>query len=57
MAEQLNFDADLDKCRCGRSPTGYCTGYHELSDEDWAKALSDNPAIQTSLDELTAKED
>lgn len=23
-------------CGCGRSPTGYCVGYHNLSDEEWA---------------------
>lgn len=23
-------------CGCGRSPTGYCVGFHNLSDNEWA---------------------
>jgi hypothetical protein len=23
------------KCGCGRSPTGFCIGWHSLSDEDY----------------------
>ena len=23
------------KCGCGRSPTGYCIGWHSLSDEEY----------------------
>jgi hypothetical protein len=23
------------KCGCGRSPTGYCIGWHSLSEEDY----------------------
>jgi hypothetical protein len=25
------------KCGCGRSPTGYCIGWHALSEEDYLK--------------------
>ena len=32
------------KCGCGRSPSGYCTGLHKLSDAEWAaKQSADNP--------------
>ena len=30
------------KCGCGRSPTGYCTGLHKLSQAEW-EAHPDNP--------------
>ena len=30
------------KCGCGRSPTGFCTGLHALSKEEWA-ASEQNP--------------
>ncbi len=29
------------KCGCGRSPTGFCVGWHALSDQDYKKAKSD----------------
>ncbi|WP_448366304.1 hypothetical protein [Fluviibacter phosphoraccumulans] len=29
------------KCGCGRSPTGFCVGWHSLNDADYAKAKSD----------------
>lgn len=28
---------DFGKCGCGRSPTGYCVGFHGLSDQAWAE--------------------
>ena len=28
---------DKPKCGCGRSPTGYCVGWHSLSEEDYLK--------------------
>ena len=30
------------KCGCGRSPTGFCTGLHKLTPEEWA-VHADNP--------------
>lgn len=32
---------DQRKCGCGRSPTGYCVGWHGLSEDDYKKAKSD----------------
>jgi len=35
---------EATKCGCGRSPSGYCTGLHKLSDAEWeAKQTADNP--------------
>ena len=28
---------EFGRCGCGRSPTGYCVGFHGLSEEDWAE--------------------
>jgi len=29
-------------CGCGRSATGFCTGLHELSEEEWDRMLLDD---------------
>ena len=31
---------DFGKCGCGRSPTGYCNGWHGLTEEQYEKALA-----------------
>ena len=28
---------DKPKCGCGRSPTGFCMGWHALSEEEYLK--------------------
>jgi hypothetical protein len=28
------------KCGCGRSPSGYCVGWHGLSDQEWAEGMT-----------------
>jgi hypothetical protein len=33
--------SDARKCGCGRSPTGFCIGWHALSEEAYKKAKSD----------------
>lgn len=33
-------------CGCGRSPTGFCTGLHNLSDEEWDARVFDEAFIQ-----------
>ena len=30
-------DISMAKCRCGRSPTGLCVGWHALKKEDYEK--------------------
>jgi hypothetical protein len=32
---------DFGKCGCGRSPTGFCIGWHNLSESDYQEKLSD----------------
>ncbi len=29
------------KCGCGKSPTGYCIGWHGLSGEEYKKKLAE----------------
>jgi CDGSH-type Zn-finger protein len=29
------------KCRCGRSPTGYCVGLHDMTNEQYKKYLAE----------------
>jgi CDGSH-type Zn-finger protein len=31
---------DFGKCGCGRSPTGYCNGWHGLTEEQYQEALT-----------------
>lgn len=31
------MSSNQSECRCGRSPTGYCNGYHKMSNEDYRK--------------------
>jgi hypothetical protein len=40
MAEVLTNDAK--RCSCGRSPTGYCLGWHGLSEEELRKKIEEN---------------
>jgi hypothetical protein len=54
---------DFGKCGCGRSPTGYCVGFHGLSDQDWAEGKNQlvhnllagrTPVIEDMTDEARA---
>ena len=41
---KIETPVEPTKCGCGRSPSGYCTGLHKLSDAAWAeKQDADNP--------------
>jgi hypothetical protein len=42
---------DIGRCGCGRSPTGYCIGWHGLSESAFQRKLADYMA------EEQAKED
>jgi CDGSH-type Zn-finger protein len=33
-----------NKCGCGRSETGFCTGLHRISKKDWADGVRNIPA-------------
>ena len=32
--------AEVNKCKCGRSPSGRCIGWHGLSEDDYQKKLA-----------------
>ena len=38
--------SDVGKCGCGRSPTGYCIGWHSLTEEEYQQKLSEQEANQ-----------
>lgn len=33
---QVRADENFAKCGCGRSPSGYCIGWHSLTEDDWS---------------------
>jgi len=33
---------DMKTCGCGRSSTGFCTGLHSLTTEEWDKMLMED---------------
>ena len=38
-------------CGCGRSPTGFCIGWHGLSEEEFQKRLAEHQADQAAQGE------
>ena len=47
---------EAPKCGCGRSPTGNCIGWHELTEEEFQKKLATCKSNK-KLKEKTAKSD
>jgi hypothetical protein len=43
----------MNKCGCGRSPTGFCIGWHSLSKEEFERKLNEH---NMTLD-VTAEEE
>ena len=45
------------KCGCGRSKTGYCVGWHSLSEEDYQKKLTslEGKALDSSEEGVNSK--
>lgn len=41
---------DAVPCGCGRSATGFCTGLHALSDEEWDARVFDEAFINEEND-------
>lgn len=37
----LKDTSKLTKCGCGRSPNGFCLGWHSLSEEDYQLRLKE----------------
>lgn len=44
---------EFGKCGCGRSPTGYCVGWHGLSEEQFLERLE---KYQTGQQDLSGKD-
>lgn len=42
VEKKVEAVAEAAKCGCGRSPTGFCIGLHNLTDDAWA-THPDNP--------------
>lgn len=40
------------KCGCGRSPTGYCTGLHKMTNEQYQKHCSQQQLKEQTKPEL-----
>jgi hypothetical protein len=40
-------------CSCGRSSTGFCTGLHRLSDQEWDDLVLEKPIDAPSHDDLS----
>ena len=43
-------------CTCGRSSTGFCTGLHRLSNEEWDAMVFDEGSQENLSDRLTAQQ-
>jgi hypothetical protein len=37
--QKENLREELVPCGCGRSPTGYCVGLHEMSEQEYEEYL------------------
>jgi len=37
--QKKDLKEELVPCGCGRSPTGYCIGLHEMNEEEYEKYL------------------
>lgn len=44
-------EENLVPCGCGRSATGFCTGLHNLSDEEWDAMVFDEAFKEEKKDE------
>lgn len=41
MVQELTESVNLTPCGCGRSATGFCTGLHKLTEEEWDQRVFD----------------
>ena len=44
----------INKCTCGRSPTGNCVGWHKLSEEDYKKKKETTTNTHAIISPLTS---
>ena len=42
------------ECKCGRSQTGYCQGFHNKSPEEWEEIQKNKPYYHISTTETKA---
>ena len=48
MTRKFNWGLNMDVvCGCGRSPTGKCIDWHDLSEEDYQSTLKEYNAQNT----------
>lgn len=40
---------EFGKCGCGRSPTGFCIGWHGLGEDEFRQALAEYEAKQVTM--------
>jgi len=40
---------EFGRCGCGRSPTGYCIGWHGLGEDEFRQALAEYEAKQMTM--------
>jgi hypothetical protein len=44
MVEQVTEDKKPTMCGCGRSPLGYCIGWHALTEDEFRQKLAEYEA-------------
>ena len=50
LKEQAEVN-NLVPCGCGRSATGFCTGLHNLTEEEWDARVFDEAFVEEKTDE------
>lgn len=51
MNQKTDLREELVPCGCGRSPSGYCTGLHNMTEEQYRSY------VQDKFDELPGEND
>ena len=44
----------MNKCGCGRSPTGFCIGWHSLTKEEYERKLAEYNKLDVTPEEEEA---
>ena len=44
--------SDRKECRCGRSPDGYCDGYHKMCNEEYKKFCAEQALKEQAKPQL-----
>ena len=51
MQVRANPEGKIGTCGCGRSPTGFCIGWHGLSEDEFQKRLAEHQSKQQAQGE------